>query len=100
MKDTIELEESVVNVTIDLPSWVWKRLNILARLQNMSGKAWIKTVVCKALKSDLKPDKVKWTDIYESFDMTDKELEKLLRQIILSRLEDVVSYPSSEEMKV
>ena len=105
MKEVVELDESIVNVTIDFPSWVWVRLKALAKLQKKSGKDWIKAVVCKALKADLKPDKVKWTDIYESVleeDASEKELMGLLRELfkqtVLHRVgRENHSYQSSDE---
>ena len=100
MKDEQELKESVTTVTLDLPTWVWKKLITLAKLQKMSGAVWIKTVICKALKANLKPDRVKWTDIYEAYDMTDEELERLIRQMLVSRVEDDTSYSSSDGCRV
>lgn len=83
-EENIELDESVTNVTIELPSWVLKRIKTLAALQKISTRSWINRTICKGLKADLKPDKIKWADIYEAVsdeDFSKEELTELLREL-------------------
>ncbi len=59
MEENIELDESVTNITIELPSWVLNKIKALATLQKIPTHSWINRTICKALKADLKPDKIK-----------------------------------------
>lgn len=69
-----------IKVYICMPSWVCKRIKALAALQQTTGQDWICSAICKALKTELKADKVKWHEIYESatYDLSYEELQEIL----------------------
>lgn len=70
----------IVKVSVCMPTWVCKRIQALATLQQVTGQDWICSAICKALKTELKADKAKWHEIYESAadDLSYEELQEIL----------------------
>ena len=78
------IENETTTVSIQMPTWVFKRIKALAEMQKITPQSWINRSVYKTLKSNLKIDKIKWIDIYETVseeDFSEEELMDLLREV-------------------